>query len=152
MKASLKTIILFAALSLFPALPFAAQSIQNPQIDARMNEGMARARGIAASKGSPVTSQQCTANLSKWEAMDATDEKAKTSSPNLWHEKLSTEELLRLETESQKCALITPLSDHYRMLQFYTRLATFATTLRFRAENILADHSLYHEYLLATSR
>jgi hypothetical protein len=38
------------------------------------------------------------------------------------------------------------------MLQFYTRLAAFAMALRFRAENILADHSLYHEYLLATSR
>jgi hypothetical protein len=117
-----------------------------------MNEHMARARGIAASKGGPVTAQQCTADLSRWEAMDAADEKSKAGSPNLWHEKLSTEVLLRLEAESQECALITPISDHYRMLQYYARLAAFATTLRLRAENILADHSLYHEYLLAISR
>jgi hypothetical protein len=145
-------LILFTVLPLSLASSLAGQSLQDPQIDARMNEGMARARGIAASRNSLATTELCTADLSRWEAMDVDDKKAKADSPNYWYEKLSTEELLRQTAEIQKCALITPFSDHDRQLQLYMRLAEFSMTLRFRAENILIDNKLYHEYLLAFSR
>lgn len=130
----------------------AAQDIQDPQIEARMNEAMARARVLAAEKSSPVTAQQCMADVSRWEAMDASDDKTKADAPNFWYEKLSTEELLRLTVESRNCiTIIIPFRNLIRMLQFYSHQEEFNLELRSRAQSILNDHGLYHEYLLAIS-
>ena len=84
--------------------------------------------------------------------MDAYDDKTKADAPNFWYEKLSTEELLRLTVESGNCiTIIIPFRNLIRMLQFYSHQAEFNLELRSRAQSILYDHGLYHEYLLAIS-
>jgi hypothetical protein len=51
-----------------------------------------------------VTAPQCLEDLSSWETKDE-DNKAKVELPNLWYQKLSTEELVRLDAEGTYCTL-----------------------------------------------
>jgi hypothetical protein len=137
-------------LLMFAALPVTAQSIEE-----KMTEHLANARVLAAKTRSPVTTQQCNADLSSWEARNVADG-PKVDSPNIWYEKLSTEELLRLEAVSLSCGekhfplSVSEARDH--KFNFIMWHGTFAMVLLFRAENILEDHGLYHKYLLEPSR
>jgi hypothetical protein len=140
-------LVLFVALLLLPV----AISPQTT-INEKMDSGTAHARIIAArNAATAVTVQQCLADLSSWEARDNADDKAKVEK-QYWHQKLSTEELVRLGTESLYCAPVlrrahrrgdVPLMHDYEAL--------FNSELLHRAEAVLVEHHLMHEYLLKSS-
>jgi hypothetical protein len=121
--------------------------------DEIMESTMAHARIIAARKAaSAVTTQQCLSDLSSWEARDNADEKTKVDQPNWWYQKLSTEELVRLSSESPSCS--TVLRHAHRVgdsLETYSYGKEFDMELLFRAEDVLTEHHLMHEYLLKAS-
>jgi hypothetical protein len=119
----------------------------------KMESGTAHARIIAArDAASAVTGQQCLADLSSWEARENADDKAKVANPNFWYQKVSTQELVRLATESLHCGPAlrrahrrndVPLMHDYE--------AMFNSELLHRAEAVLVEHHLMHEYLLKGS-
>jgi len=114
---------------------------------------MAHARIIAArNAASAVTAQQCVADLSSWEARDEADDNAKVESPSFWHQKVSTEELVRLSQESVSCSSALRHAHHKAdasMMPYYGRM--FDGELLSRAEAVLVEHHLMHEYLLKSS-
>jgi hypothetical protein len=141
-------LVLSVALLLLP-VAMAAQTTTND----KMESGTANARIIAARKAaSAVTVQQCLADLSSWGARDNADDKAKAGNPNFWYQKVSTEALVQLSTESLYCGPVlrrvhrrndVPLMHDYE--------AMFSSELLHRAEAVLLEHHLMHEYLLKSS-
>ena len=121
--------------------------------DEKIASGVAHARIVAARTASVVTTQACLADLSSWEAKDVADEKAKREAPEFWYEKLSTEELVRLSRESLSCGTVLKRAGHQygaSRMPLYGR--EFENELLWRAEAILADHFLMHEYLLRSTQ
>jgi hypothetical protein len=122
-------------------------------VNEKMESGTANARIIAARKtASAVTAQQCLADISSWDTKDNADEKANVQQPNWWYQKLSTEELVRLSSESASCNTALRHARHVgdsRVMTSYGRM--FDAELLSRAEAILVEHHLMHEYLLKSS-
>jgi hypothetical protein len=143
-----RRLIVYFVLCLLPACAIAQTTVND-----KMESGTANARIIAARKAaSGVTAQQCLAELSSWEAKDNADDKAKIESPAFWYQKLSTEELVRLSSESASCGSVSRHAHNREgasMMPFYGRM--FDAELLTRAESILVDHHLMHEYLLKSS-
>jgi len=143
-----RRLIRSAALLLLPVATMAQTTV-----DERMESGMAHARIIAARKAaSAVTAPQCSADLSSWDAKDDADEKAKIEQPNWWCQKLSTEELVRLSSESVSCRTALRHAHHpgdSRVMCSYGSM--FDKELLGRAEAILVEHHLMHEYLVKSS-
>jgi hypothetical protein len=144
-----RRLIIYVALLLLPSCTMAQKTV-----DVEMESGTGHARIIAARKAaSTVTAQQCIADLSSWEARDDADkkanEKAKIESPDSWYQKLSTEELVRLSSESLFCGSVLRHAHHgvdVPLLTDYGR--AFDGELLGRAEAVLVEHHLMHEYLL----
>jgi hypothetical protein len=136
------------ALLFFP-LTLHAQTTVNQKAES----GLASDRILAARQAATVvTAPQCLADLSSWEAKDDADDKAKVETHAFWYKKLSTEELVRLARESGSCGSILRRAhrqDSASMMPFYGRM--FDGELLLRAEGILAEHYLTHEYLLKSS-
>jgi hypothetical protein len=141
-------LMLSVALLLLPG----ATSAQTT-IDEKMESGTAYDRIIAARKAaSAVTVQQCLADISSWIARDQADENANVEQPRLWFQKLSTEELTRLSSESAFCGKALMHARHQGdlgVLVSYGRM--FDAQLLSRAEAILAERHLMQEYLLRSS-
>jgi hypothetical protein len=122
-------------------------------VNETMESGTATARIVAARRAaSVVTAPQCLADLSSWEAKDEADNKAQVESPAFWYEKLSTEELVRLSAESSSCSSVLRHAhrlENASMMPLWERM--FETELLGRAEALLVEHHLMHEYLLKSS-
>lgn len=116
--------------------------------------GLANSRLIAARKAaSSVTAKQCQTDLSNWQRRDAADDKANIKQPNLWVQKLSTEELVRLDSESAFCSSLLRHANrptYAEMDLLYGRM--FAGELLNRAEAVLLERHLMQEYLLKRSQ
>jgi hypothetical protein len=72
---------------------------------------------------------------------------------NFWYEKLSTEELVRRARESISCGSIlrhTTRRDDSPMMTSYG--LAFEDELVSRAEAVLVEHHLMHEYMLKSSK
>jgi hypothetical protein len=113
-------------------------------------EGLAKARLFAASHArGKFTTAQCLADLASWDANDDANSKAKDKMENWWYQKLSTEELARLDREAGYCVGVLRVT-HRRedALQMTLFDSSFLLELGGRAEAILADHHLMQEYLL----
>jgi hypothetical protein len=140
--------IIYVCLLLLPTCTMAQTSVNE-----KAESGLANARILAAKQAaSAVTAPQCLADLSSWEAKDEADDKAKVEPPAFWDQKLSTEELIRLSRESVSCGSVLRHAHHQdsaSMMPFYGR--TFDAELLARAETILVEHYLMHEYLLKSS-
>jgi len=140
--------MVYVALLLLPACTMAQTTLKEEG-----ESGLAHARLAAARKlASAVTAQQCLADLSSWETRDAADDSAKVESPAFWYQRLSTEELVRLSMESAACGSSLRHAHHRdsaAMMPYYGRM--FDDELIGRAEAILAEHYLIHEYLLKSS-
>jgi uncharacterized protein YcfL len=122
---------------------------QDPS-ESQLNERIASARLIAAEQMPSVTSKQCVADVASWEARNDTDVATKVQEPSYWYEKLSTEELVRLSSETISCHKIsTPYSIVSTKMSVWD--GVFRLQLYFRAETILRNHGLIHELLLETS-
>jgi hypothetical protein len=120
--------------------------------EVKMDSGLASARIVAARKTIPLSAQQCLANLSVWKSNDAADEKLKVEAPAWWYQKLSTEELVRLSSQSLACGS-TLQRDHQQDQSLMRNYClAFTTQLLFRAENVLTDNYLMNAYLLRPSR
>jgi hypothetical protein len=122
-------------------------------VEVKSESGLANARLMAArNAASGVTAQQCLADLASWDAKNQADERAKVKAPAIWYEKLSTEELVRLSSETVPCSTALRHA-HYvsdsRVMIGYGRM--FDNELLNRAEAVLRDHHLMHEYLLKSS-
>jgi hypothetical protein len=134
---------------LFCPLTLHAQTTVNEKSES----GLANARILAARQAATVvTAPQCSADLSSWQAKDEADDKAKVEPPAFWYQKLSTEELVRLSRESVSCGSVLRRAHHQdgaSMMPFHGRM--FDGELLVRAEVILVDHHLMHEYLLKSS-
>ena len=143
-----RLLIVYFSLLLLPACTI-AQTTMNE----KMESGTATARITAARKAaSAVTAPQCLADLSSWEAKDNADDKAKVESPAYWYQKLSTEELVRLSSESASCGSALRHAHNREdasMMPVYGRM--FENELVGRAEAVLVEHHLMHEYLLKSS-
>lgn len=141
--------LIFVAWLLLPVATMAQTSL-----DEKLESGTANARIITARKAaSTVTARQCLADLSSWEAKDRADEKAKVKQPNWWYQKLSTEELARLAQETVVCFSALRLAhrrDEALMIPSYGRM--FDRDLLDRAEAVLVERHLMHEYLLKSSK
>ena len=130
-----------------------AGTMAQTTVDERTESGIASARIAAARKAASVTAQQCLADLSSWRAKDNADDKAKVKEPNFWYEKLSTEELVRRARESISCGSVlrhTTRRDDSPMMTGYG--LAFEDELVSRAEAVLVDHHLMHEYMLKSSK
>jgi hypothetical protein len=122
------------------------------------DERLADQRIATASKRVPVTIKQCLADISSWQEKDSLDEKAKVDPSNYWYEKLSTEELLRLNAESSSC-VSKLLWDQNRDRNHSSEITTiliygksFSSELLSRARSVILDHYLSHEWLLKGSK
>jgi hypothetical protein len=114
---------------------------------------VAVARITAARKAASITAQQCLADLSSWRAKDTSDDKAKVKAPGFWYEKLSTEELVRRSRESISCGSILRHTQHREDSPMMTSYGlAFEDELVGRAEAVLVEHHLMHEYLLKSSK
>ena len=131
----------------------AAATMAQTDVNEKMESGIANARIIAARKtASVVTAQQCLADISSWGAKNHADLKADVEQPNWWYRKLSTEELVRLASESTSCSTAlwhARREGDSRLMNSYGRM--FENELLGRAEAVLIDHHLMHEYLLRGS-
>jgi ethanolamine ammonia-lyase small subunit len=140
--------IFYFALTFLPAATTAQTDVNE-----KMESGIANARIIAARKAaSAVTAQQCLADISSWDAKNHTDLRANVEQPNWWYRKLSTEEIVRLASESTSCSTAlrhAHQEDDSRLMNSYGRM--FENELLGRAEAVLIDHHLMHEYLLKSS-
>jgi hypothetical protein len=140
-------LVLSVALFLLP-VAISAQTTND-----KIESGTARARLLAArNAASAVTAQQCLADISSWNAKDDADEKANVKDPSWWYQKLSTEELVRLSSESTFCMGVLRHAHRVgdsRVIGSYGRM--FYGELLDRAEALLAEHHLMHEYLLKSS-
>lgn len=140
--------VLSVALLLLP-VAISAQTTANEKIES----GTAHARIIAARKSaSAVTAQQCLADISTWDAKEDADEKANVKDPSWWYQKLPTEELVRLSSVSTFCSGVLRHARRVggsRVMSSYGRM--FYGELLGRAEALLAEHHLMHEYLLKSS-
>lgn len=147
-EAKNRCVTLFVALLLLPVAALAQTTVEE-----KSNSGLAFARLFAARKAaSVVTAQQCLADSSSWEAKDGADERAKVEAPAYWYEKLSTEELVRLSSETVSCSTALRHAHHEGdslVMVGYGR--RFDSELLSRAEAVLHDHYLMHEYLLKGS-
>ena len=116
--------------------------------------GLANSKLIAARKAaSSVTAKQCQADLSNWQRRDAADDKANVKQPNLWVQKLPTEELVRLDSESASCSSLLRRANrptYAEMDLLYGRM--FAGELLNRAEAVLSERHLLQEYLSKRSQ
>jgi hypothetical protein len=143
-----RRLMVYVALLFLPAATMAQTTVNE-----KMESGTANARIIAARKAaSAVTAQQCLADISSWSAKDNADEKANVEQPNWWYQKLSTEELVRLASESVSCSTALRHAHHVgdsRVMIGYGRM--FENELLRRAEAVLVEHHLMHEYLLKSS-
>ncbi len=143
-----RRLIVYVALLSLPATTMAQATVNE-----RMESGTANARIIAARKAaSAVTAQQCLADISSWNAKDNADEKANVEQRNWWYQKLSTEKLARLSSESVSCSTVLRHARHVgdsRVMVGYGRM--FDVELLGRAEALLVEHHLMHEYLLKSS-
>jgi hypothetical protein len=141
--------LVFVALLFLPTATMAQTSPGE-----KTESGMANAQLIAARKAaSAVTARQCLADLSSWEAKDSADEKTKVKQPNWWYQKLSTEKLARLAQETVVCFSALRLAhqrDDALMMPSYGRM--FDRELLDRAEAVLVERHLMHEYLLKSSK
>lgn len=148
LEAQNRWVILFVVLFLLPVAALAQTTVEQT-----MNSGLASARIFAARKAaSVVTSQQCLADLTSWEAKFDADERAKVEAPAFWYEKLSSEELVRLSSETVSCSTALRHAHHVGdspLMISYGRM--FENELLNRAEAVLRDHHLMHEYLLKSS-
>jgi hypothetical protein len=143
-----RRLTLYVALLLLPAA-----TMSQTTVDERMESEMANARIIAAGKAASVTAQKCLANLSSWRAKDNADDKAKAKVPHFWYERLSTEQLVRLSRESISCGSVlrhTQQREDSPMMTSYG--LAFEDELVSRAEAVLVEHYLMHEYLLKSSK
>jgi hypothetical protein len=143
-----RRLTLYVALLWLPAGTMAQTTV-----DERTESGIASARIAAARKAASVTAQQCLADLSSWRAKDNADDKAKVKEPNFWYEKLSTEELVRRSRESISCSSVlrrTPHREDSPMMTSYG--LAFEDELVSRAEAVLVEHNLMHEYMLKSSK
>ena len=135
----------------FLLLPLAA--LAQTTVEQNAESGLAHARLVAArTVAKSITAPQCLADLSSWETKDEADDKAKVEQPNLWYQKLSTEELVRLDAESIHCTGVLRHTHHKEdsaMMPYFGR--SFALELIDRAEAVLAEHHLMQEYLLKSS-
>ena len=136
----------YVALLLLPVT-----SMAQATTDERTESEMAAARITAARKVPSVTGQQCLADLSSWRAKDTADDKAKVKAPSFWYEKLSTEELVRRSRESISCGSVLRHTQHREDSPMMTSYGlAFEDELVSRAEAVLVEHHLMHEYLSKT--
>ena len=142
-----RRLTLYVALLLLPAATMAQTTT-----DERTESEMAAARITAARKAASFTAQQCLADLSSWRAKDNADDKAKVKVPSFWYEKLSTEELVRRSRESISCGSVLRRTQHREDSPMMTSYGlAFEDELVSRAEAVLVEHHLMHEYLLKSS-
>jgi hypothetical protein len=141
--------MLAAILLLLPVTALAQTTVE--QIS---RSGLANSRLIAARKAaSSVTAKQCQADLLSWQRRNEADEKANVKQPNWWVQKLSTEELVRLDSESAFCSSLLRHANrptYAEMELLYGRM--FAGELLNRAEAVLIERLLMQEYLLKGSQ
>ena len=143
-----RRLTLYVAVLLLPAA-----TMSQITTDERTESERAAARITAARKAESVTAQQCLADLSSWRAKDNADDKAKVKAPSFWYEKLCTEELVRRSRESISCGTVlrhTPRREDSPMMTNYG--LAFEDELVSRAEAVLVEHHLMHEYLLKSSK
>lgn len=117
------------------------------QQQAQLDESLAYARLVAASKLPTVTAAQCYSAQGDWQERDKAD---KEGGP-YWYQRISTEELARMASLSNACA--TEAVGHERpnatsVGAFVARTSQFHYVMLNRAETVLHNHALIEEYLL----
>lgn len=131
----------------FCLLIIAVLCIAHGQQQAQLNESLAYARLVAASKQPTVTAAQCYSAQGDWQERDKAD---KEGGP-YWYQRVSTEELARMASLSNACA--TEAVGHERpnatsVGAFVARTSQFHYVMLNRAETVLHNHALVEEYLL----
>jgi hypothetical protein len=117
----------------------------------RTEESRAMDRMVGAKdQGRKVTKQQCYAELRSWESKGST---LSGQQKDYWTYQLSTEELIKLSTEAIYCESLLKSEASLKMqMRLADHGVLFSTELLSRAENIIIDQQLVHEYLMRGSK